>query len=93
MNSTITTSGNPMTMGALTAMKRVANVYDNVMNTVASFYGKQLERNVSRRQTLLLIEAQLAFFLGIMPVDMHITLRLALTLWTVVAVRKCKKGM
>lgn len=91
MNNTATTSGNSMIMGVLTASKRVANIYDSVMNTIAGFYGKQLERDVNRRQTLALLEAQLAFFLGIMPIDMPMTLRIAFTVWTIVAVKKCKR--
>lgn len=91
MNNTATTSGNSMIMGVLTASKRVTNIYDSVMNTIAGFYGKQLERDVNRRQTLALLEAQLAFFLGIMPIDMPMTLRIAFTVWTIVAVKKCKR--
>lgn len=91
MNKTMSKSDNTMTMVALTAAKRVINVYDNVMNTVTDFYSKQLERRVNRRQTIALLEAQLAFFLGIMPIDMPMVLRIAFTIWTVVAVKKCKR--
>jgi hypothetical protein len=91
MNNTATTSSSTMIMGMLTAAKRVANTYDSVMNLVTDFYSKQLERNVNRRQTLALLEAQLAFFLGIMPIDMPIALRIAFTAWTIVAVKKCKR--
>ena len=91
MNKTTTTSNSIMIMGMLTAAKRVTNTYDNMMNHVTDFYSKQLERNINRRQTLALLEAQLAFFLGIMPIDMPMALRIAFTVWTVVAVKKCKR--
>ncbi len=91
MNKTMSKSDNTMTMVALTAAKRVINVYDNVMNTVTDFYSKQLERRVNRRQTIALLEAQLAFFLGIMPIDMPVVLRIAFTVWTVIAVKKCRR--
>ena len=91
MNKTTTTSSSTMIMGMLTAAKRVTNTYDNMMNHVTDFYSKQLERNINRRQTLALLEAQLAFFLGIMPIDMPMALRIAFTVWTVVAVKKCKR--
>lgn len=91
MNKTTTTSNSTMIMGMLTAAKRVTNTYDNMMNHVTDFYSKQLERNINRRQTLALLEAQLAFFLGIMPIDMPMILRIAFTVWTVVAVKKCKR--
>ena len=91
MNKTTTTSNSTMIMGMLTAAKRVTNTYDNMMNHVTDFYSKQLERNINRRQTLALLEAQLAFFLGIMPIDMPMGLRIAFTVWTVVAVKKCKR--
>ena len=84
MNKTTTTSNSTMIMGMLTAAKRVTNTYDNMMNHVTDFYSKQLERNINRRQTLALLEAQLAFFLGIMPIDMPMALRIAFTVWTVV---------
>ena len=91
MNKTTTTSNSTMIMGMLAAAKRVTNTYDNMMNHVTDFYSKQLERNINRRQTLALLEAQLAFFLGIMPIDMPMALRIAFTVWTVVAVKKCKR--
>ena len=91
MNKTTTTSNSTMIMGMLAAAKRVTNTYDNMMNHVTDFYSKQLERNINRRQTLALLEAQLAFFLGIMPIDMPMILRIAFTVWTVVAVKKCKR--
>lgn len=91
MNKTTTTSNSAMIMGMLTSAKRVTNTYDNMMNHVTDFYSKQLERNINRRQTLALLEAQLAFFLGIMPIDMPMALRIAFTVWTVVAVKKCKR--
>ena len=91
MNKTTTTSNSAMIMGMLTAAKRVTNTYDNMMNHVTDFYSKQLERNINRRQTFALLEAQLAFFLGIMPIDMPMILRIAFTVWTVVAVKKCKR--
>ena len=91
MNKTTTTSNSTMIMGMLTAAKRMTNTYDNMMNHVTDFYSKQLERNINRRQTLALLEAQLAFFLGIMPIDMPMILRIAFTVWTVVAVKKCKR--
>ena len=93
MNKTTTTSNSAMIMGMLTAAKRVTNTYDNMMNHVTDFYSKQLERNINRRQTLALLEAQLAFFLGIMPIDMPMILRIAFTVWTVVAVKKCKRRL
>ena len=91
MNKTTTTSHSAMIMGMLTAAKKVTNTYDNMMNHVNDFYSKQLERNINRRQTLALLEAQLAFFLGIIPIDMPMALRIAFTVWTVVAVKKCKR--
>ena len=91
MNKTTTTSSSTMIMGMLTAAKRMTNTYDNMMNHVTDFYSKQLERNINRRQTLALLEAQLAFFLGIMPIDMPMALRIAFTVWTVVAVKKFKR--
>ena len=93
MNKTTTTSSSTMIMGMLTAAKRMTNTYDNMMNHVTDFYSKQLERNINRRQTLALLEAQLAFFLGIMPIDMPMALRMAFTVWTVVAVKKCKRRL
>lgn len=93
MNKTTTTSNSTMIMGMLTAAKRVTNTYDNMMNHVTDFYSKQLERNINRRQTLALLEAQLAFFLGIMPIDMPMALRIAFTVRTVVAVKKCKRRL
>ncbi|MBQ4023139.1 MAG: hypothetical protein II612_03960 [Prevotella sp.] len=55
------------------------------------YYSDVTGQKLSMRQTWSLIEAQTAFFLGIMPADYTLVLRMALLAWAVVAVKKCRK--
>jgi hypothetical protein len=77
---------------------------DVVLNTVAtgvrrpllwltSYYMRVLERNVSPRQTLLLVNAQLAFLATVLPAECPVLLRLMALAWLVGALLKCKEAL
>jgi hypothetical protein len=55
------------------------------------YYARVLEREIDMHQTWALIEAQVAFFLGVMPVGYDFPLRAAALVWFVVAVKKCRR--
>ena len=55
------------------------------------YYSDVTGQELSMRQTWSLIEAQTAFFLGIMPANFTLVLRIVLLTWAVVAVKKCSK--
>ena len=53
------------------------------------YYSNITGRELSTRQMWSLIEAQTAFFLGVMPADYALVARVALLGWSIVAIRKC----
>ena len=76
------------------------SVLNQVINTFAAFaeqpvaalanyYSQVLERHVSYRQTWLLLNAQLAFFLTVFSAC-GLLLRMACILWLVSALLQCK---
>ena len=56
-----------------------------------SYYSKTLERELSMRQTWLLINAQLAFGAAFFPVVSPWFVRAACLVWVVSALLKCKR--
>ena len=55
------------------------------------YYSQMLEKDLNMNQTWALIEAQTAFFLGVLPVGYAFTLRAAALIWLILAVRKCRR--
>lgn len=60
---------------------------------LSAYYSSVLERKVSLRQTLLLVNAQMAFFFTVFPVAGPLLLRLLCCAWLLHAVLKCKQAM
>lgn len=59
---------------------------------VARYYSDVLGTDISIRQTLLLINAQTAFFLTVFTVECLFIVRLACLAWLITALVKCKRG-
>ena len=72
-------------------MSKVAESVNKPVNLLRTYYAQVLERDLNMHQTWALIEAQVAFFLGVMPVGYAFTLRAVALLWLVVAVKKCRR--
>lgn len=60
---------------------------------LAKYYSSVLGRNVSTHQTWLLIEAQAAFFAGIIPADIPVMARLLMVAWFASATIRCKNAL
>lgn len=58
---------------------------------LADYYSKVLETEIDFRQTLLLLNAQLAFFFAAFPVDCSLFLRGLCIFWLCNALMKCKR--
>lgn len=72
-------------------MSKVAENVNRPVNLLRTYYAQVLERDLNMHQTWALIEAQVAFFLGVMPVGYVLPLRAAALLWLIVAVKKCHR--
>lgn len=59
----------------------------------ASYYSAVLGREISMRQTLLLLNAQLAFVFTVMPVDAHLIGRAVCCVWFLRAVTAYRKAL
>lgn len=58
-----------------------------------NYYSSVLEKQISLKQTLLLLETQIAFFLGVFSVDATpLLLKGAFAAWFLWGVLKCKKA-
>lgn len=60
---------------------------------LAKYYSHVLERDISIRQTLLLLNAQTAFVFAVLPADCPLVLRALCCGWFAHAVLKCKQEL
>lgn len=56
------------------------------------YYAKVMEREVSLRQTLLLLNAQLAFVMTVFPIEAPFAMRVVCCLWQLNALWKCRQA-
>ena len=68
-------------------MKQMA---ERPLSGLTRYYSDVLERQLSTRQTLLLLNAQLAFLMTVFP-SMSFVLRILCLTWLVGAVVKCRR--
>jgi len=70
-------------------MKKCVEKMSTPLRWLRGYYSDMTGRRLTMRQTWSLIEAQTAFFLGIMPADYALAVRVVLLGWSIVAIRKC----
>lgn len=66
--------------------------FGRTLTLLTRYYGDVLERQLSTRQTLHLLNAQLAFLMTVFP-SMSMVLRVLCLTWFVCAVLKCRLSM
>lgn len=60
---------------------------------IRKYYSQVLERDITTRQTVMLLKAQAAFFTTIMPADYPLMLRAVACAWFILTLRNCKKEL
>ena len=75
------------------ASRKVPGQAAGPVEWLRAYYSKTLERELSTRQTWLLINAQLAFGAAFFPVEAPWVVRVACLVWVVSALLKCKREM
>ena len=74
-------------------MMQLAKAVRRPLTRLSGYYSKVLERPVDNRQTLLLLNAQLAAFVTIFPIECPTLLRVACATWFLSALLKCKAAL
>ena len=74
-------------------LSEVANALRLPVELLRKYYAKVLERELSMRQTWLLINVQAAFVFAAVPVDGPWLLRIACCGWLLHALLKCKSEL
>jgi hypothetical protein len=72
-------------------LNATATAFNNSLRRVSSYYGQVLEREINNRQTLALLNAQIAFIMAVFPMDCSLLLRSLCGCWLVLALLKCKE--
>lgn len=80
------------TAATANAASALTNLLKAPFEALRSYYGTVLERDVTSRQALLLINAQFAFLFAAFPVAAPLWLRMACGAWFLHAVLKCKNA-
>lgn len=78
------------TMNMSDGTAKVASTVRRIIAPLARYYSHVLGTEISMRQTLLLVNAQAAFFITVFPADCHLLVRLGCLAWLVSAVMKCR---
>ncbi len=63
------------------------------LTRITLHYSEVLERKLDTRQTLCLLNAQIAFIMTVFPIDCSFLLRILCGCWLVNALLKCKKNL
>lgn len=80
------------TMDMSNGTAKVASTVRRIVAPLSRYYSHVLGTEVSMRQTLLLVNAQVAFFMTVFPADCHLLLRLGCLAWLISAVIKCRES-
>jgi hypothetical protein len=78
---------------ATTIARFVSSKAQQSVSHVTYYYSKVLEQELDNKQTLCLLNAQLAFVMTVFPTGCPWLLRIACACWLVSALLKCKEKM
>lgn len=82
------------TISSLTQkLGKAADTIKQPIEWLRKYYSVILEKEISMKQTALLLETQLAFVMAILPADMHLLLRAACLGWFSLCLKRCKKNL
>ncbi len=87
----ITESIESMIEGIKRALELPAKLAQQPIEWMRKYFSSVLEREISTKQTWLLLETQAALIMGILPADMHIGLRALFLGWFALCLLKCKE--
>lgn len=73
-------------------LRNLARGMGKPVEWLRKYYSHVLEKPISRKQTWLMIEAQVAFVLSVLPMDSPLWLRAVCMGWLAWSVRKCKRA-
>lgn len=74
-------------------MRQAVKAIKQPIEWLRKYYSVVLEKDISMKQTRILLETQLAFVLAIFPADIHLLLRVGSLVWFCNCLYKCKKAL
>lgn len=74
----------------ITSANKVLNAAKTPIEWLRNYYSVVCEKELTLRQTMLLINAQFAFFATVFPANMPIVARIACCAWLVYSLKTCK---
>lgn len=79
--------------GLFQKLSKTAEAIKQPIEWLRKYYSIILEKEISIKQTALLLETQLAFLMMVFPADIHLLLRAASLGWFSLCLKRCKKGL
>lgn len=74
-------------------LSKTANAIKQPIEWLRKYYSIILEKEISMKQTALLLETQFAFLMMVFPADIHLLLRAASIGWFSLCLKRCKKSL
>lgn len=75
----------------ITTANKVLNAAKTPIEWLRNYYSVVCEKELTLRQTMLLINAQFAFLATVFPTNVPIVARIACCAWLVYSLKTCKK--
>ena len=82
---------NKSTKNTIETIKSIANTAMKPVNWLSTYYSSVLGQKISTKQTLLLLNAQVAFVMTAFPAEAHFVVRIICLSWFIKAVWACKQ--
>ena len=82
------------TISSLTQkLSKTVDAIKQPIEWLRKYYSVVLEKEISMKQTRILLETQLAFVMAFFPADIHLLLRAGSLVWFCNCLYKCKKAL
>ncbi len=88
----VLTTNNPGTHNISEVISSIKEYAARPIVSLSKYYTKLIGEKISTRQTMLLLNAQIAAVFAIFPLNYSIILRVLFIVWFATSVIQCKKG-
>lgn len=93
MKKEITLQNNATTNINLSSIsKKAMNLFNTTLTHVSQNYSSIVGEKLNNKQTLLILNAQTAFFFTVFPIACPVYIRIICLIWLVTALLQCKKS-
>lgn len=72
--------------------KKTVSMCNNTVTHISAYYSSLVGEKLNNKQTLLIMNAQTAFFMTVFPIECSVYLRIICLIWLITALLQCKNS-